>query len=223
MRGRRAAQSTIGDNALDDVLDVEDFTTNLIELQKLAKMFTLVSSEIGVDTLKSLATAHPHSYSNLRMLRFLRKSKSRNINSAATRFVNCVKWRDEWSVDGLLSPDDMRLPSKTFQEIQGMFNVVVENTEGETTTIVLSADQWDTQGLMRALNDEETLSLDDFLLYWVSKYETIHKMLYARSLESGKLEYANLRCTLKDLRLSQFSRSFVNEVRHEERSDDVTT
>ncbi|GMI16070.1 hypothetical protein TrVE_jg1106 [Triparma verrucosa] len=199
---------------LSHVVDVEDFAKDEMELQKLAQMRVLVAAEVGGEKLNSLASAFPSSYSNLRLLRFLRKSKSRNVASAAARFIECIKWREEWAVDALI--DDCRLPPRKYQEIRRMFAVEIKEVEGvedtlRRTTVVLSADKWDSQGLMRALAEAQ-LELDDFLLFWIMRYEQIHKMLYERSLETHGLEYADLRCELKDLRLSSFSRQFVNEV-----------
>ena len=59
---------------LSHVVDVEDFAKDEMELQKLAQMRVLVAAEVGGEKLNSLASAFPSSYSNLRLLRFLRKS-----------------------------------------------------------------------------------------------------------------------------------------------------
>jgi len=59
----------------------------------------LLRSELKMIADNNLHERYPDVYSDLRLMRFLRKSKERDVVSAAERYRSFLEWREKNEVD----------------------------------------------------------------------------------------------------------------------------
>lgn len=171
-------------------------------------------------------------YSDLRLLRFLRKSKERDVATASERYRSFLQWRDENNVDDIRAmverggaasfmPPNQRL--QTVAEYFPMnFDYVVSNTNTVSDEGMMSKDvrpailyvgSFDTLGISERIKTaESSVSLDDFLQYWIYLYESIHFHLYQQSMHFGTMMFLDEVCDLSGLSIQQFSPYFVTKV-----------
>lgn len=71
-----------------------------VHLQQM-KLLLLLESELETVMEKELHVRYPDVYGDLRLLRFLRKSKVRDVRSSAERYRSFLEWRRENDVDGI--------------------------------------------------------------------------------------------------------------------------
>eukprot|EP00986_Skeletonema_menzelii_P016553 scaffold15007_cov155-Skeletonema_menzelii.AAC.2 len=151
-------------------------------------MKLLLRSELKMITDANLHEKYPDVYSDLRLLRFLRKSKDRDVNSAADRYRSFLQWREKNKVDeirdmiedcgGSFTPTSVRL-----QVVASYFPMNFEYLAQETDTFnlgdkpvvkpaILNVDEFDTRGITeKILSSNSDVALEDFLNYWIFLYE----------------------------------------------------
>lgn len=150
--------------------------------------------------------AFPDVYSDLRMLRFLRKDTPSDPDSAADRFRSYLKWRDRVGADGVRAGVvDSKTGVANFQFLNDRMRVVADcfpcdferlihhngdGDDGGNPVAVLRAGLWDTPGITKRIvgddGDEEEITLNDFLEHWIFVYESIHHHLYHQSVASRR-------------------------------------
>lgn len=173
----------------------------------------------------SAVFARPDAYSSSRMLRFLRKDKARDPESAAQRFLRYLAWREEEGVDMVIGPMlgmlgeeageprefHRELPEEIFLRLSSMFAVSVPPPSGAGggVTVQLAVGEWDTSALMACIGDGE-ITKRHFLLYWVYQYELIHRRLYAQG--GGGVERADLNGDMRRVSMKQLSKGFVKDI-----------
>jgi hypothetical protein len=200
------------------------------EQVQLQQMKLLLRSELKTITLSNLHEKYPDVYSDLRLLRFLRKSKKRDVNSAAERYRSFLEWREKNEVDniramiedcsGSFTPTDVRL-----QTVAAYFPMSFEylaqvsddsNKEGGKSVVkpaILNVGEFDTRGITeKILASDSDVVLEDFLNYWIFLYESIHVRLYQQTIQLGQMTFLDEVCDLSGLSLQQFSPSFVSKV-----------
>lgn len=197
-------------------------------------MKLLLHSEVKTITNNNLHEKYPDVYSDLRLLRFLRKSKERDIVSAVERYRSFLKWREVNEVDKIramieegndsrdsssFAPTDKRLQTVAAYFPMNFDFVVQEMNEsmkGENAAVkpaILYIGQFDTRGITeKILAPDSEIVLEDFLNYWIFLYESIHVTLYQQSIQTGQMVYLDEVCDLSGLSLQQFSPSFVTKV-----------
>ena len=201
---------------------------------QLQQMKLLLGAEMKVVVNSKLHRLYPDVYSDLRLLRFLRKSKERDIVSSSERYRSFLKWREENNVDKIramvesnhgessfIPPDDSLqrvaayFPMK-FDYVIGSATDSDEGSSKESNTVrpaILYVGSFDTFGISERIKaTESNISLDDFLNYWIYLYESIHFHLYQQSIHFGKMMFLDEVCDLSGLSLQQFSPYFVTKV-----------
>lgn len=171
---------------------------------------------------------YPDVYSDLRLLRFLRKSKDRDVESAAERYRSFLLWRKENEVDnirkmiecsGAFTPTSARLQTVA-AHFPTNFDYLVQETDesnvGDKSVVkpaILNVGGFDTKGITKKiLSSNSDIVLEDFLNYWIFLNESIHLRLYQQSMQSGQMTFLDEVCDLSGLSLRQFSPSFVSKV-----------
>eukprot|EP00984_Skeletonema_dohrnii_P007286 scaffold2641_cov110-Skeletonema_dohrnii-CCMP3373.AAC.10 len=201
--------------------------TEQIQLQQ---MKLLLRSELKMITDVNLHEKHPDVYSDLRLLRFLRKSKDRDVTSAAERYRSFLQWREQNEVDsirdmvedcnGSFTPTAVRLQTVA-SHFPMNFDYLVQETdelnEGDKSLVkpaILNVGEFDTRGITEKIlaSNSDDVELEDFLNYWIFLYESIHLRLYQQSLQFGQMTFLDEVCDLSGLSLQQFSPSFGTKV-----------
>lgn len=176
----------------------------------------------------NLHKKYPDVYSDLRLLRFLRKSKDRDVESAAEQYRSFLQWRKENEVDnirkmieysGAFTTTSARLQSVA-AHFPTNFDYLVQETDelndGDKSVVkpaILNVGRFDTRGITKKiLSSDSDIVLEDFLNYWIFLYESIHLRLYQQSMQSGQMTFLDEVCDLSGLSLRQFSTSFVRKV-----------
>ena len=195
------------------------------EKNQLQQMKLLLQSELKIVTDNNLHEIYPDVYSDLRLLRFLRKSKERDVAQAAERYRSFLEWREQNEVDKIramleessssfFTPTDERLQTvATYFPMN--FNYVNESIKGENVVkpAILNVGQFNTRGITdKILSSGSDIVLEDFLNYWIFLYESIHVQLYQQSVQFGQMQFLDEVCDLSGLSLQQFSPSFVTKV-----------
>ena len=199
-----------------------DSNTEQIQLQQ---MKYVLRSEMKMITDKKLHELYPDVYSDLRLLRFLRKSKERDVKSAAERYRSFLQWRQENDIDcirktiencsGSFTPTNERLTVvATYFPMN--FHYLVQETDEVNDGVkpaILNVGEFDTRGITeKILAPDSDIVLQDFLNYWIFLYESIHLRLYQQSIQLGQMTFLDEVCDLSGLGLKQFSPSFVTKV-----------
>ncbi len=202
--------------------------------QTLQQMKLLLHSEMKNITNNNLHEKYPDVYSDLRLLRFLRKSKERDIVSAVERYRSFLKWRELNEVDKIramieegngsrssnsFTPTDKRLQTveayfpMNFDFVLQEMNETMKGENAAVTPAILYIGQFDTRGITeKILAPDSEIVLEDFLNYWIFLYESIHVTLYQQSIQTGQMVFLDEVCDLSALSLQQFSPSFVTKV-----------
>jgi hypothetical protein len=201
--------------------------TEQIQLQQ---MKLLLRSELKMITDVNLHEKYPDVYSDLRLLRFLRKSKDRDVTSAAARYRSFLQWRGKNEVDnirdmvedcsGSFTPTAVRLQTVAAHfpmNFDYLVQETVELNEGDKSLVkpaILNVGEFDTRGITEKIlaSNSDDVELEDFLNYWIFLYESIHLRLYQQSLQFGQMTFLDEVCDLSGLSLQQFSPSFVTKV-----------
>lgn len=182
------------------VRDIQPFCIDKSELDRMARMREMVVEQLPYEqryTFEDLQARVPDAYGNLRMLRFLRKSKNQDAGSSAKRFVKYLRWRKEFQVDSVIRPlldsesgyNDI-LDRRVVAFINENFGAEIRN-EGQLKNVGevhLDVGRWRGDVLLKAI-DDGSLTLTAFLYYWTLLYERIHLRLYERTLLDGQLAF----------------------------------
>eukprot|EP00566_Odontella_aurita_P013439 CAMPEP_0113544760 /NCGR_PEP_ID=MMETSP0015_2-20120614/10882_1 /TAXON_ID=2838 /ORGANISM="Odontella" /LENGTH=456 /DNA_ID=CAMNT_0000445045 /DNA_START=417 /DNA_END=1787 /DNA_ORIENTATION=+ /assembly_acc=CAM_ASM_000160 len=190
------------------------------DLRAMRERIVNVPSD-DVSTVKSvdIISAYPDAYGDFRLLRFLRKDRDQDPVSASLHFREYVSWRRDSKIDDIRArigenpwgyiPEDIRTIEQYFP-----CNFDLGNGLGDgCPPVLLTAGQWDTAGLTKAIRTKaDGITLDKFLEYWVYVYEYIHLRLYENSMKLGSVVYIDEICDLKGLGLRQFSPAFISQV-----------
>ena len=221
-------------NVLADLpsIDCDWACHNQEEQYQLRKMKFLLQEELHHIVRNNLDQRYPDVYSDLRLLRFLRKSSDRDPISASELYRSFLSWRVENSVDNIRAmvenknnrrvpyfyPQDERLQAvATYFPCNFDYMTAHHNTldrcSNKNDIAVLYIGSWDTCGITEnILTDESDLSMEDFLSYWIYLYESIHCHLYHQSIDFGQMIYLDEVCDLTSMSLRQFSPKFVSNV-----------
>lgn len=198
---------------------------------QLRLMKRLLEPELRAVAEDGLRTTYPDVYGDLRLLRFLRKSKVRDVVSSAERYRSFLAWRAENDVDGIRAlvakSDDSATP---FQPLDGRLQAVAEYFpmkfdyvlgsrpesfvgDNAVRPAILYVGCFGTQGISEKIaSSRSSVTLDDFLDYWVFLYESIHLHLYRQSILSGEMAFLDEVCDLDGLTVRQFGPYFVTKV-----------
>jgi hypothetical protein len=204
--------------------------TEQIQLQQ---MKLLLQSEVKMITDTKLNEKYPDVYSDLRLLRFLRrKSKERDVTGAskAAAAADCyrsfLEWRKRHEVDniramvedcsGSFTPPDERLQTVAAYFPMN-FEYLVQATDGSKNSnevgdnavkpaILVNVGEFDARGITeKILTSDSDVTSEDFLNYWVFLYESIHVRLYQQSLQFGQMAFLDeVVCDLSGLSLQRF-------------------
>ena len=202
------------------------------EQVQLQQMKLLLKSEMQSVVDEDLHTTYPDVYSDLRLLRFLRKSKVRDVISSAERYRSFLEWRKLNNVDTIRAmveesdtpssfvPLDSRLQSvSTYFPMK--FDYVVGSEDNDKNkrnknfqpVSILYIGSFDTTGISEEIKStQSTISVDTFLKYWIYLYESIHFHLYQQSIHTGEMIFLDEVCDLSGLSIQQFSAYFVTKV-----------
>ena len=200
------------------------------ELNSLAEMKLILRKdlkEVQENTLRlddgrmiNCLEQFPDAYGDIRMLRFLRKEKSRNPLEAAMSFKDYVKWRKKNGIDKIRAQVELnpfQVPSKlSFVDelLPSDFDLCgkVDADDREPSfTITLHIGQWQTTKLASMIQKND-VTLEDFLLYWVYKFESVHKALHAESIKQQRMVFIDNPVDLKGFTAKQISPGFVTRV-----------
>jgi len=194
---------------------------------QLQQMKLLLESDMQIIRERELHTTMPDVYGDLRLLRFLRKSKDRDVLSAADRYRSFIQWREENNVDEIRSTiDESFTPLDTkLQRVASYFPMNFDDMiiEGSTTSnddtavkqpsAILYIGAFDTKGISSEIRSTQSnITLQDFLDYWIYIYESIHHHLYQQSMQCGEMIRLDEVCDLEGLTIQQFSPYFVTKV-----------
>ena len=200
----------------------------------LQKMKLLLVEDMQPLVDRGLHRLYPDVYSDVRLLRFLRKDKASDVVSSSQRYRSFLKWRERNNVDEIRATVESDYGEASFvpqeERLQRVdayfpmdFNHTVESVtcsvnglEGAKTAAVpaiLYIGSFDTMGISEKIKVADSdVSLDDFLDYWIYLYEAIHLNLYRQSLRSGTMMFLDEVCDLSELSFKQFSPYFVTKV-----------
>jgi len=215
-------------------IDCQWACNSIEEEIQLQQMKLLLESDMQIIREEGLHTTMPDVYSDLRLLRFLRKSEDRDVVSAADRYKSFIQWRQENNVDKIhssvdyysideemssFSPSDIKL-----QRVASYFPMNFDNIIKESTTnnnddtafqpsATLYIGSFDTSGISSEIRSSQSdIALEDFLNYWIYIYESIHYHLYHRSVQCGEMIRLDEVCNLEGLTIQQFSPYFVTKI-----------
>jgi hypothetical protein len=209
-------------------LDIPNWAcANESERHRLATMKTLLQNDFCLlrdrtvllspdGTPVHVVKAFPDVYGDLRLLRFLRKNRIQYPVSASDRYRSFLKWRIAQDVNtvrahvetGPFSPPPHLDMLKKLVPCE--FNVNEGGTE-DTIPAVLYAGSWDTNGIMRLIQQDK-LTLSSFLLYWTHIFESINLKLHQETIKRKKMTYVDEVCCLKGMCVRQFSPGFCSVV-----------
>ncbi|KAL7530130.1 hypothetical protein ACHAWF_003258 [Thalassiosira exigua] len=204
------------------------------EKTQLQQMKLLLKPELQKVINEELDKTYPDVYSDLRLLRFLRKSQERDIVSSSERYRSFLKWREDNNVDKIRGMVDCSSGVPTFIPAEGqlqtvasyfpmkfdcMADLVIDSNDGHSRgsnnagPAILDVGSFDTLGISKMIMSTETnVSLENFLNYWIYIYESIHFQLHRQSVHFGKMMFLDPICDISDLSIKQFSPYFVTKV-----------
>ncbi|CAB9527709.1 SEC14-like protein 1 [Seminavis robusta] len=161
-------------------------------------------------------TQFPDVYGDIRMLRFLRKDRAKNPVSASISYRKFLRWRRDNDVDLVRAQVEV-YPYKVPSKLQVISNLLPCDFDGhsfeDSVLISLYVGQWQTSDLARLIiQDDNELSLQDFLLYWTYNFEPLHKQLHAKSAAQKTMVFVNANSDLDGFRIQQLSPSFISIV-----------
>ncbi|EJK64860.1 hypothetical protein THAOC_14358 [Thalassiosira oceanica] len=195
------------------------------ELLGLRQMKKLLESDLKPIYESNLDVDFPDVYSDLRLLRFLRKDKPRNILSSVYRYKSFLQFRKESNVDEGIRKRleiDSRNDTKMFKprgldQVSTYFPIYFDRLNefgnGTMPTVTLNIGLFDTKRLSSLIqSSDSSVSLQTFLEYWTFVYEAIHLQLYHASLAAGEMAFLDEICDLSGLSLWQFGPYFVKNI-----------
>lgn len=209
-------------------LDIPDWAcVNESERLRLATMKTLLQNDFCLVRDRTVALspngtpvhvvkAFPDVYGDLRLLRFLRKNRIQDPVSAADRYRSFLQWRIAKDVDTVRAHVETQpfSPPPHLDILKELvpceFNVNEGGTE-DTIPAVLYAGSWDTNAIMRLIQQDK-LSLSSFLLYWMHIFESINLKLHQETIKRKKMMYVDEVCCLRGMCVRQFSPGFCSVV-----------
>ncbi len=165
---------------------------------------------------ESLVEAFPDVYGDFRLLRFLRKDKHQNPQSAAQRYRNFLRWREEFNVDEIRQRVEKHpfAPTHHISVVGDLFKNdfdVQQHDQPDTVAAILNVGNWKTDEVTNRIRQNE-LTVDDFLHYWTHTYESLHEKLYMVSMDRKRMMYVDVVADLFDCSISQFSPFFLTTV-----------
>ena len=214
-------------------IDCEWACQSDVEILQLRQMKLLLHTDLQPILNSNLHETYPDVYGDLRLLRFLRKSKERDANSASLRYRSFLKWRIEEKVDSIramvenacnnsqsLEPSDEKLqtlaeyfPCNFEYMLQEPTDDSRKDIHGAVRPAILHIGNFDTTRITAKIQSSESdVSLRDFLNYWIYLYEAIHRHLYHQSIRVQKMTFLDEVCDLTNLSIKQFSPAFVTKV-----------
>ena len=210
-------------------IDCKQLCNSIEEEIQLQQMKALLESDMQSIIERGLHKTSPDVYGDLRLLRFLRKSKERDVVSAADRYRSFLVWREEYNVDKIRSTISEDISNFTpldtkLQRVASYFPMNFDDMIGESNTTsyddtafqpsaILYIGAFDTKGISSEIKSTQSdISLQDFLDYWIYIYESIHYHLYQQSIQCGDMIRLDEVCDLEGLAIQQFSPYFVTKV-----------
>mmetsp|Transcript_16220 Transcript_16220/g.34251 ORF Transcript_16220/g.34251 Transcript_16220/m.34251 type:complete len:418 (+) Transcript_16220:139-1392(+) len=205
------------------------------EIIQLQQMKLLLAADMQPIVNRELDKTYPDVYSDLRILRFLRKDKERNVVSSSERYKSFLKWREEnnvdkiraaveseWGGSSFVPPDQnmRRVAEYCPMKFDYMFGSApgsgVSGSNKDSDAVqpaIIYVGSFDTYGISEQIKSpESSMSLDDFINFWIFIYESIHVHLYQQSMSLGKMVFLDVVCDLSGLSLQQFAPYFVTKV-----------
>lgn len=202
------------------------------EIIQLRQIKFLLDAEMQAVMDRGLHLRYPDVYSDLRLLRFLRKNNPRDVTLSAERYREFLAWREESNVDAIRAmvektassfvPPDGKLrrvaeyfPMK-FDYLIVSEEVVSDGSKKVRNGVrpaILFVGSFDTVGISEKIKATESdITLEHFLNYWIYLYESIHFQLYRQSMEHREMMFLDEVCDLSGLSIQQFSPYFVTKV-----------
>ncbi|KAL3796712.1 hypothetical protein HJC23_010012 [Cyclotella cryptica] len=164
---------------------------------------------------------YPDVYGDLRLLRFLRKSKNKDVMSTAGQYHSFTQWRKENNVDLIRSTvEDCNNLIATPQCWDLLEECLPCDFEGNPSfssnekvkPLILHIGSFETARITADIQSCN-ISLNSFLEYWIYQYESIHYRLYQQSIATRQLCFIDIICDLKGLSRQQFSVGFIKILR----------
>lgn len=200
------------------------------EISALASMKILLTDEYldlanttaalpGSGQVVSVVSHFPDVYGDIRLLRFLRKSKAGDPVAASLSFRRFLRWRKENNVDEIRAA----IESQPFQVPPNLqllaellpcgFDMLRHGVASDSSPLItLCVGKWRTATLARVVRNEEMISLADFLDYWTYLFESVHQHLYLASLMERKMVFVDAISDFSGFSLQQLSPSFVSVI-----------
>jgi len=194
------------------------------ELLGLRQMKKLLESDLKPIYDENLHTLYPDVYGDLRLLRFLRKDKPRNVLSAVERYRSFLRFREESNVDegirkrlGIGRNNTNMFKPHGLDQVSTYFPISFDGLtafgDGTMPTVTLFIGQFDTKSVSSLIqSSDSSVSLQTFLDYWTFVYEAIHLQLYNTTLDAGEMAFLDEICDLEGLSLWQFGPYFVKNI-----------
>ena len=194
------------------------------ELLNLRQMKKLLESDLKPVYEDNLHIDFPDVYGDLRLLRFLRKDKPRDILSSVERYRSFLRFRKENNVDEVIRKrlkigrnDQNMFNPRGLDQVSACFPISFDGltglSNGTTPTVTLFIGRFETTSLSSLIQSpDSSVSLQTFLEYWTFVYEAIHLQLYHASLDSGEMAFLDEICDLSGLSLRQFGPYFVKNI-----------
>lgn len=164
---------------------------------------------------------YPDVYGDLRLLRFLRKSKNKDISLTAGQYHSFIKWRKDNNVDVIRAMiEDSDIQIATRQCWDHVEECLPCNFEGVSSCsfnakvkpVILHIGSFDAARITSDIQSSN-ISLNSFLEYWIYQYELIHYHLYQKSIATRQLCFIDIVCDLEGLSRKQLSVGFLKILR----------
>jgi len=170
---------------------------------------------------EKLDEAYPDAYSDLRLLRFLRKDKPQQPLLTAERFRAFIRWRQDNNVDRIreeVGKSPFNPPPKT-DKIASLFPIHLKYDERmyetiaaeDTVPALLPIGDWKSSALAEEIHSRH-ITLPDFLDYWIYLNESLNLLLHEESMRRQKVVYVDEVLDLTEMSLKQFSPRFVKNI-----------
>jgi hypothetical protein len=178
------------------------------------------------DKTVNLVEVFPDVYSDLRLLRFLRKDKIQDPIAAAKRFRHFVQDREANRHDELRllvekhpfqPPPDLAVVADflpcDFRPVPAS-----QDSNNMMVPVFLHVGVWNTAAITKSIcvhntkEEKRQLTLSKFLHYWVYMFDSLHLHLYNESLKNKQIICIDEICDLNKMSMGQFSPKFINSV-----------
>lgn len=160
--------------------------------------------------------AFPDVYGDLRLLRYLRKDRVQNPESAAERYRSFLDWRIANDVDMVRLHVEQRpfSPPSQLDVLRDLTPCDFDVQEGgseDTVAAVLYVGSWDTAAITKLIQRNE-ISLNCFLLYWTHIFESLNLKLHREMMQRKRMIYIDEIADLKGLSMGHLSPGFIQLV-----------